>query len=219
MEKREIVNNLQGKPFEHYSAMYRELDPEEAARRCGVQYYAEDREFEVVFMGNRYRVSFPEYDTRCIDKKYPADQLNGLGKGYILLLRHLIEGKRSPWNGRFCAYKELPWGDLYSQQFAGRCLNRMAFTYGKRIDDFRAILEKMGGEPIKNGDAGYELEFMPGLRVQLMLWEADDEFPPSAQFLFSDNFPEAFAPEDLAVVGDVTLNAMKETEAWLKANK
>ena len=94
-----------------------------------------------------------------------------------------------------------------------------SITYGKRIDDFRAIMEAMGAQPIKNGDAGYELEFMPGLRLQLMMWEADDEFPPSAQFLFSDNFPEAFAPEDLAVVGDVTLNAMKETEAWLKANK
>ena len=199
MEKKEIVNNLQGKPFEHYCAKYRELDPVETARRCAVEYHAESSEFELTVLGNRYRVSFPEYSARCIDKKYPADQLNGLGKGYILLLRHLIEGRSAPWMGRFCAYKELPWGNLYNTQFSGRCLNRMAFTYGKRVDDFRAIMEKMG--------------------VQLMLWEADDEFPPSAQFLFSENFPEAFAPEDLAVVGDVTLNAMKETEAWLKANK
>ena len=137
MEKREIVNNLQGKPFEHYSTLYKDIDPEEAARRCGVEYHAEDGEFELTFMGNRYRVSYPEYNTRCIDKKYPADQLNGLGKGYILLLRHLIEGKISPWQGRFCAYKEMPWGNLYNQQFSGRCLSRMAFTYGKRIDEVK----------------------------------------------------------------------------------
>ena len=219
MEKREIVNNLQGKPFEHYCAMYRELDPVEIARRCAVEHHADAGEFELTFLGNRYRVSFPEYSARCIDRKYPAGQLNGLGKGYILLLRHLIEGRAAPWQGRFLAYKEMPWGNLYNQQFSGRCLSRMAFTYGKRVDDFRAIMEKMDAQPIKSGDAGYELEFMPGLHLQLMMWEADDEFPPSAQFLFSENFPEAFAPEDLAVVGDVTLNAMKETEAWLKANK
>ncbi len=219
MEKREIVNNLQGKPFEHYCAMYRDMDPEEIARRCNVEYHADAGEFELTFLGNRYRVAFPEYSARCIDKQCPADQLNGLGKGYILLLRHLIEGKSSTWGGRFCAYADMPWGNLYVRQFSGRCLSRMAFTYGKRLDDFRAIMEKMGGKPIKSGDAGYELEFMPGLYLQLMMWEADDEFPPSAQFLFSDNFPDAFAPEDLAVVGDVTLNAMKETEAWFKANK
>lgn len=216
MEKKEIVNNLQGKPFEHYCALYRELDPVDVARRCKVDWYPGESEFELTFLGNRYRVSFPEYAARCIDKKYPTDQLYGLGKGYILLLRHLIEGRLTAGTGRFCAYKEMPWGNLYNQQFTGRCLNRMAFSYGKRIDDFRAILDALGAQPIKSGDAGYEWTFMPGLTLQLMLWEADDEFPPSAQVLFSDNFPDAFAPEDLAVVGDVFLNAMKEAEQSLK---
>ena len=216
MEKKDVVNNKEGKPFEHYCALYRELDPERVAARCKVEYFPEDGEFELTFLGNRYRVAFPEYSVRCIDKKYPADQLFGLGKGYILLLRHLIEGKNVPALGRFYTYKEMPWGNVYNQQFTGRCINRMAFSYGKRLGDFCAIMEALGAERIKSGDAGYALEFMPGMTLQLMLWEADDEFPPSSQILFSDNFPEAFAPEDLAVVGDVVLNAMKEVDVYLK---
>lgn len=51
---------------------------------------------------------------------------------------------------------------------------------------------------------------MPGLQVRLILWEGDDEFPPSAQILFSDNFPVAFTQgEDMAVVGDVTIDMLK----------
>ena len=37
----------------------------------------------------------------------------------------------------------------------------------------------------------------------------DEEFPPSAQILFSDNFPVAYAEEDVAYIGDVVLDYMK----------
>ena len=37
-----------------------------------------------------------------------------------------------------------------------------------------------------------------------------EEFQPSAQILFSDNFPIAFNQgEDMAVVGDVTIDMLK----------
>ena len=39
-----------------------------------------------------------------------------------------------------------------------------------------------------------------------------EEFPPSAQILFSDNFALAFSPEDVAYVVDVILDYMKEYE-------
>ena len=44
-------------------------------------------------------------------------------------------------------------------------------------------------------------------------WEGDDEFPPSSQILFSDNFPVSFAAEDMAVMGDVIIGSLK---AFLK---
>ena len=46
-------------------------------------------------------------------------------------------------------------------------------------------------------------------------WEGDDEFPPSSQILFSDNFAACFAAEDLAVVGDISINMMKALEKTL----
>ena len=55
--------------------------------------------------------------------------------------------------------------------------------------------------------------------MNLNLWKAcgcalysgrgDEEFPPSAQILFSDNFPLAYAAEDAAYIGDVVLDYMK----------
>ncbi|MDO5332124.1 MAG: DUF3786 domain-containing protein, partial [Bacillota bacterium] len=55
----------------------------------------------------------------------------------------------------------------------------------------------------------YDIDIVKGLTVRLIIWEGDDEFAPQAQVLFSDNFPKAFAAEDIAVVGDVLINALK----------
>ena len=51
---------------------------------------------------------------------------------------------------------------------------------------------------------------MKDYRVRFLLWAGDEEFPPSAQILFSDNFPLCFKAEDLAVVGDVAIGTLKQ---------
>ena len=71
-------------------------------------------------------------------------------------------------------------------------------------------MDNIGAAPISNGDAGYEFEFLNDLYLRFLLWEGDEEFPPSAQILFSDNFPLAFVQgEDMAVVGDVSIGVLK----------
>ena len=71
-------------------------------------------------------------------------------------------------------------------------------------------MDNIGAAPISNGDAGYEFEFLNDLYLRFLLWEGDGEFPPSAQILFSDNFPLAFVQgEDMAVVGDVSIGVLK----------
>ena len=37
-------------------------------------------------------------------------------------------------------------------------------------------------------------------------WEGDEEFPPSAQILYSDNFQFGFHAEDMVVAGDLNHN-------------
>ena len=43
-----------------------------------------------------------------------------------------------------------------------------------------------------------------------MVWEGDDEFPPNAQVLYSDNFAEGFAAEDRVVAGDILISAIRQ---------
>ena len=76
-------------------------------------------------------------------------------------------------------------------------------------------MEKLPAKRLGRSDCGWELELMEGLTIQFLLWVGDDEFPPNAQILFSDNFRYAFTAEDLANVGDIVLNRMKKIGAGL----
>jgi hypothetical protein len=130
----------------------------------------------------------------------------------ILILRYLCEGKYSGETGRRLSYNEVPWGPVYYRNFDGRCLKRLAYGFGKDIARFKAIIEGAPGlkaEKLPQGDAGYRLEFLSGLYISLILYAEDDEFPPSAQILFDDNFVSAFTAEDLAVVGEVLIDKLK----------
>ena len=67
----------------------------------------------------------------------------------------------------------------------------------------------MGGLPLKHGDAAYEFTLWDNYRLRLIVWEGDDEFPPNAQVLYSDNFAEGFAAEDRVVAGDILISTIK----------
>ena len=107
-------------------------------------------------------------------------------------------------------FREMPWGEMYIQPYTGRVLTRAAFTFGTKVAKFAAACEKMGAIRLPHGDAGYQFDFLGGYRMQIMVYAGDDEFPPSAQVLYSDNFESGFAAEDRVVAGDLLITAIKK---------
>jgi hypothetical protein len=98
---------------------------------------------------------------------------------------------------------------MYIKPYTGRVLTRAAFTFGTRLAAFKAGAEKMGAEPVKHGDAGYESTLIGDFKMRILVWEGDDEFPPNAQVLYSDNFAAGFAAEDRVVAGDILISVIK----------
>ena len=180
-----------------------------AAARCAIPYDSEKKLFTIRMMGYEYQVSWPEFEVTPLTpgKKYYV--LRDMGKAKILVMRYLLEGSAAPSTGKFLTYREIPWCEVYYKQFSGRCLCRLAFGFGFKLDAFKKAMEEVGGKTLNYGDAGYEFELMNGLYMRFALWAGDDEFPPSSQILFSDNFPVAFHGEDMTVCGDVSIGTVK----------
>lgn len=203
------------RPYEYYLKTYQEIDPKEISERTGFFYDEEKKVFTVVFMGSTYEISFPDYKISHKEDEKGVYPLEEAMNAKIFMVRYLSEKAKTLSSGKFLTYREVPWGEVYFRQFQGRCLMRLAFSYGNKLEAFKKVMTAMGAKPLEQGDCAFELEFMEGFFIRLILWEGDDEFPPSSQILFTDNFAVTFAAEDLAVAGDICINMMKAVERKL----
>ena len=196
-------NHKEEVPFAHYAALFSALDPRDAQARLGEEVW-DGEKYYVSLLGQRYALT-PE--------PYALEPLDG-GKtpplpAQTFLLRYLLEGQVLPWLGQWKTFREMPWGERYIQPYTGRVLTRAAFTFATRLPAFRKAAQAAGGEPTGHGDAGYQFQLIGPYQMQLLLWAGDEEFPPSAQVLYSDNFSSGFAAEDRVVAGDLLISHIK----------
>lgn len=199
----EVANHKEAVPFSHYEALFASMDPEQVtARLPGIP--RNGSEFTLRLLGRDFVISHPRYVIRALDD-LPLPPL----PTQTFLLRYLLEGREIPATDGWKTFREMPWGELYIKPYTGRVLTRAAFTFGTRLEAFRAACEKMGAKPVGHGDAGYEFCLIGPYRMQILVWAGDEEFPPSAQVLYSDNFAEGFAAEDRVVAGDILISAVK----------
>ena len=194
----EIENNKEQVPFEYYEGLFQKLDPQEAASRLADVTW-DGEAFAVKLLGTTYQITWPNYSIT------PQTVL----PVQTFLLRYLLESKTVAWKGTWKTFREMPWGEMYITPYTGRVLTRAAFTFGTRVAAFKAACEKMGAMALPHGDAGYQFDFIGGYQIQIMVWEGDEEFPPSAQVIYSDNFEEGFGAEDRVVAGDILISTIK----------
>ena len=199
----QIENHKEEVPFAHYEQLFRELDPADVSGRLKNVAW-DGNGFYVNLLGREFVITHPAYTITATD----GGALPPLPT-QTFLLRYLLEGKDTPWTGEWKTFREMPWGELYIKPYTGRVLTRAAFTFGTRIDAFRKAAEKMGAEPVPHGDAGYRFTLVGGYQMQILAWAGDEEFPPNAQILYSDNFADGFAAEDRVVAGDILISTIK----------
>lgn len=199
----QIENHKEEVPFAHYEALFRQLDPEDVKKRLKEVTW-DGKEFYVNLLGRGFAISHPEFAIRALDEgKLPPMPVR------TFLLRYLLESRDVLWLGNWKTFREMPWGEVYTKPYSGRVLSRAAFTFGFKLAAFRAACEKLDAVPVSHSDAGYEFTVLGGYKMQILLWEGDDEFPPSAQILYSDNFAEGFTAEDRVIVGDILISTVK----------
>ena len=199
----EIENHKEEVPFAHYEALFKKLDPQEVTERLPDVSF-DGQAFRVTLLGRDFQITYPG-----------CEFIAGDGGALPLLptrtflLRYLLESKAVPFDGSWKTFREMPWGEMYIKPYTGRVLTRAAYSFGTRVAAFKAAAEKMGAVPLNHGDAGFQFDLIGPYRMQILVWEGDDEFPPNAQVLYSDNFAEGFAPEDRVVAGDILISTIK----------
>lgn len=193
-----IENHKEEVPFSFYEEKFKGLDPTDVTQRLPFVTF-DGTAFRLTLLGTEYAITWPAYS---IEPK-PALPVQ------TFLLRRLLEGSSKVWLGTWKTFREMPWGEMYNTPYTGRVLTRAAFTFGFKLPKFAAACEKLGGRKLSHGDEGYEFDFFGPFKMQILMWAGDDEFPPNAQVLYTENFADCFAAEDRVVAGDILITCIK----------
>ena len=194
----QIETHKEEVPFSFYEEKFKVLDPADVVARLPFVTF-DGSAFRLTLLGTEYTITWPEYTIAPV----PALPVQ------TFLLRRLLEGSTKAWLGTWKTFREMPWGEMYNTPYTGRVLTRAAFTFGFKMAKFAAACERLGGRKLSHGDAGYEFDFFGPFKMQILMWEPDDEFPPSAQVLYTENFADCFAAEDRVVAGDILITHIK----------
>jgi hypothetical protein len=186
--------------FDLACASIKAMDLEERAKKAGADYQkGEDGEKAIVhFFSEPYHIRFPHIEFHSPSKKTVSLVTR------ILLLHYLIRADGSPLTGRWVGYKDIPGGLLYAGVFARRVTEPLQRKFGKAAGSFKEVGLRSGGEMVNIGDASFVLNAFPRIPLQYVLWEGDEEFPPSVQLLFDASVDHYLSLEDIVVLGQVT---------------
>jgi hypothetical protein len=186
--------------FDLACASIRRMDLEERAKKAGADYQkeGEGERITIHFFSEPYHLRFPQIEFDSPSKKVVSLVTR------ILLLHYLIRSDGNPLTGKWVAYKDIPGGLLYTGVFARRVTEPLQRKFGKSAQSFRETGMKSGGEPVEIGDASFILHAFPCVPLQYVLWEGDEEFPPSVQLLFDASVDHYLTLEDIVVLGQVT---------------
>jgi len=176
------------------------MNLEERAKKAGANYEKGKGEEKItleLFL-EPYTIQFPQVGFYSPSKKVVSLVTR------ILLLHYLIRADGYPVTGKWVAYKDIPGGLLYAGVFARRVTEPLQRRFGKSARSFKETGIRSGGEPVEIGDASFILHAFPRVALQYVLWEGDEEFPPSVQLLFDASVDHYLTLEDMVVLGQVT---------------
>ena len=150
--------------------------------------------FRVPFLNRIYQLRWPEFefeDESEEKKEIPIQE-------QVLILHYMEALRSSILPGNWIAYREIPGASFYYSAFIKRAIDPLKKVFGQDIAAFSKAAERVQGIAIDAGDAAFEFEVFPGVPVQLILWEGDDEFGAEANIIFDCSIGAIMSPEDVA---------------------
>ncbi len=177
----------------------KEMDLEERAKKAGADYQKETDGAKIIidFFSEPYHIHFPQIEFYSPSKKTVSLVTR------ILILHYLIRADGSFLTRKWVGYKDISGGLLYAGVFARRVTEPLVRKFGESAKWFKEMGIRLGGESVAVGDASFILHAFPFIPLQYVLWEGDEEFPPSAQLLFDASVDHYLSLEDIVVLGQL----------------
>ena len=160
------------------------LNPDGVCRAAAVSYDRAARQYIVKSLGMDVLVAS---QARAITGAVPGSEVLLRRLRYFFdlsVLWYLVGAKDIALTGRMMKIKDVKGGVVFTRGSHVLPLDRMAEKYGKDREGFLDRGAKLGGDPVKFGDAAVRLYPFPRVPAIPTLWTEDEEFPARADLMF-----------------------------------
>ena len=180
-------------------AKLRMTDRAEVANRSGAT-VDQDGNLRLEFLWRTYVIDQTEWTIkRADDGSTPISLIQSL----ILTYLYMADGM--PPIDRWVGFRELPNGLFYAQAFQGYTGVELIRDLGGDVAAFKRASGKLQGAALAIGDAAYTFQVLPRLKLAVVMWAGDDEFPAQAQVLFPESAPHYLMTDGLAILGSLVV--------------
>jgi hypothetical protein len=176
--------------------------PQDISKISQIPYDPEKEEFTMEFLGDEFLISISQKTVKFLNG---TDVYSFLA---VLLLHYLVNAKDLDLTGKLLTFRELEGGDIYYPAFCDRGINKITREFGEKPESLRKAGQNLKAREGKHGDVSLILDVFPKVPVNVVLWEGDDEVPPSSNMLFDSSIKELLPTEDVAVIGGFVASAL-----------
>ena len=202
--------------FEEIRANLAGEDPYKLAFRTGCKFTAENEGdamgvFRLDYWGKEIEVSFPEFEMLdCAN----GNTLNAFEQ--TLIAYYFQDSDGAPLTGKWVAFSELPNGMFYKTAFQGYTGREIMKAFGDDTVAFEQAALALCGRPVDVGDRAFAYQVLPMLRLVVVCWQGDDEFPPSYRILFDESAGHHLSADGCAIVGSMLAKRLIKAKQIVK---
>jgi hypothetical protein len=158
------------------------------------------KNFSVKFLGDEYSLQPDSRKVLSLSCNAPAKDFSAI----LILHYQAAKLKGLPLlTGEWLDFKELSGIEGYAAAFRKRAVEPIIRKYGSRPEGVLAILDRLPGKRVNQGDVGIVLETFEGVPALITLWRSDEEFGPDANMIFDKSISRIFCIEDIVVLAGI----------------
>lgn len=179
----DIASRKGENPFDEPVRILRDSEPEEVASRAGARWLGSGPgagEMSLPVLCGEVTVRFPDVE---VDASPPVSSFSLK----LLSVIYLSTTDGTAPSGDWLAYRDLPGGRFYEPVVRRSVEEPLAHAFGEDPGRFREACAAWGGAEEHFGDASCSFSLFPNVRLIIILWRRDDEFPARVQALFDSN--------------------------------
>ncbi len=184
---------------------YLELDRGELQERFHLE--SDDGAQYITYFNQRYRL---DQETGMIAlEENPGKELPF---NAVMTIYHLFYYSKpgARVSGRFVPFREVKRAAPFDAAFKRNVLDAAARAFEGRLEELARACEALGGQKLRQGDAGYRIHAFDCMPLEFIFWDGDDEFPAQANMLFDADITDFLHEETVVCVGDELLRRLLE---------